>query len=124
MDPGALREVLSLVGKGGKAKGIGYKGKGWDSQKGAKGKVKAGKDTKGDGKEPAGKGTRTFNGNCHTCGVWGHRAFDCPEPRQQQGVGYVSDYYQGAPSTQVAFMVTDFEVTQVDSRHPWCTVGK
>ena len=47
----------------------------------------------------------------------GHRAVECPELRQQQGVRYVSDYDQGAPTTQVAFMVTDFEGTQVDYWH-------
>ena len=114
---------MSLVrsGKGGKAKGKGYKGKGWDSQKGqSKGKGKAGKGSKGDNK---GKGKGAFNGNCHNCGVWGHRIADCPEPRQQQGVRYVSEYYQ--PSTsQLTFMVTDHAATQVDYRRPWNSVGK
>ena len=121
VDTGALREVLSLVGKGGKAKGKGNKGKGWDSSKGqSKGKGKPGKGSKGDGK---GKGKGVFNGNCHNCGAWGHRIADCPEPRQQQGVRYVSEYYQ--PTTdRVAVMVTDHASTNVDYRHPWRTVGE
>ena len=63
VDQGALRDILSLVGKGGKSKGKGYKGKGWDNSKGgwdnskgSKGKSKGGKDSKGGGKGPPGKG--------------------------------------------------------------------
>ena len=132
VDTGALREVLSLVGKGGKAKGKGNKGKGWDSSKGqskgwdsskgqSKGKGgKAGKGSKGDSK---GKGKGVFNGNCHNCGAWGHRIADCPEPRQNQGVRYISEYYQPT-ADRLAFMVTDHASTNVDYRHPWRTIGE
>ena len=34
VDQGALRDILSLVRKGGTSKGKGYRGKGWDSPKG------------------------------------------------------------------------------------------
>ena len=73
--------------------------------------------------EVKGKGKGQFNGNCHICGLWGHRIADCPEPRQQHGVRYVSDYYQNATSSQVAFMLTNAEDTQVDYRNQWTKVG-
>ena len=146
VDQIALRDILSLVGNNNKGKGKGYKGKGWDNPKGGwnsskgggwnsssssnggKGKGDWGKDSKGKGKGPSGKGSggKGFNGNCHNCGVWGHRAYDCTEPKkQQQGVGYVDQYQNSYQNTQqMAFMVTDMEGAQVDYRQPWSRVGK
>ena len=139
VDESALREVLTLVG-GGKSKGKGFKGKGgWNGSKGGgwndnagkgggwndnagkgKGKGKFGKGYKGGGKGE--KGKSGFNGNCHNCGAYGHRAADCSEPKQQQGVRYVSDYYQ--QPTPMVFMLTTLEDSNVDYRNPWITTGK
>ena len=134
MDQRALRDRLSFVGKGGKSKGKGYTSKGldspkggWDNSKGSKGKGKWGKEPKGDGNGSPGKGRKGFNGNCHNCGVRGHRAYDCPEPKKQQhGVRYVYDQYQSSyqNAQQVAFIVTDLEGAQVDYRQQWSKVGK
>ena len=124
VDDGALREVLSLVG-GGKSKGKGFRGKGswqgnegggsWGDSKGGKGKGKATKGSKG-GSKGGEKGKGAFQGNCHNCGNYGHRAADCPEPRHQNGVKYVSDYYQ--PHNPLVFMVTNLEDSHVDYRNP------
>ena len=138
VDQTALREVLSLVG-GGKSKGKGAgwhdkgKGKGtWQNTKGGgwydnggKGKGKFGKNPKGGSKgaeKGKGKGKGAFNGNCHNCGTWGHRAADCLEPKQQQNVRYVSEYYQ--QPNPLVFMVTTLQDSQVDYRNPWNVVGK
>mgnify|MGYP000445074742 CR=1 FL=1 len=121
--------MLGLVG-GGKSKGKGFRGKGswqwnkggggWSDSKGGKGKGKATKGSKG-GSKGGEKGKGAFQGNCHNRGNYGHRAADCPEPRHQNGVKYVSDYYQ--PHNPLVFMVTNLEDSHVDYRHPWKSVG-
>ena len=74
--PDALREVLTLVPSKWKGKGFGKKG---DPSKG-KGKGKVGTGSKGGGKSGHGKSNASqFNGNCHDCGAYGHRAADCTQ---------------------------------------------
>ena len=123
--PDALREVLTLVPSKGKGKGFGKKG---DSSKGNKGKGKLGKGSKGSGKSGFGKNNSSqFNGNCHNCGAYGHRAADCTQPKGKGGAYLMEDQYNyGASgnSNYCAFMVTTQEDSQVDYKNPWKSVGK
>ena len=123
--PDALREVLTLVPSKGKGKGFGKKG---ESSKGSKGKGKFGKGSKGSGKSGFGKNNSSqFNGNCHNCGAYGHRAADCTQPKGKGGAYLMEDQYNhGASgnSNYCAFMIMTQEDSQVDYKNPWKSVGK
>ena len=125
MPPDALREVLTLVPKKGNGKGFGKKG---EPSKGNKGKGKFGKGSKGSGKSGFGKNNSSqFNGNCHNCGAYGHRAADCTQPKGKGGAYLMEDQYSyGASgnSNDCAFMVTTQEDSHVDYKNPWKSVGK
>ena len=98
-----------------------------------KGGKSFGKGGKSFGKGAKGKGKGPFNGNCHNCGEYGHRAVDCPKPRQSKGVGMVAEqqqqqqpfspysqqqnqHYQPWSNQWCAFMVTTAQDTHVDYR--------
>ena len=53
-----------------------------------------------------------FNGNCHNCGEYGHRAADCPQPRQNRNLGMVAQQQQQQP-------FNPYSHTQINGVHLW-----
>ena len=131
--------MLTLVGGNDKGKGKGGFGKqgksygkgsyakgGFGKDKGA-GKGKGGFGGKGGKSYGKGKGDMyPFQGNCHNCDEWGHRAAQCPKPKKERGYRSVSENpgYQGQGNAYCAFMITSPQDTNVDYQNEWTHVGK
>ena len=81
--------INALKGKGGKGYGENGYGGAAPNKGDWKGNPKGGKPGKGKGKDGKGGGGAkgAFAGNCYECGVYGHRAFECPKKRGLNSLG-------------------------------------